>query len=100
MWYVPSVSVCCVSAAGASIAIGPTSTSVVVNSTAFLTCQASRTSTMDLAYVWYFNDHLIDTSLPEYTMVIYYVTVVLFLVSDEGICLEMLCVCVCVCVCV
>ena len=55
--------------AGASITVAPSDTTVVVNTTIFLSCQASRQPAADMAYVWTFNSHLIDTSLPDYALV-------------------------------
>ncbi|KAK7092363.1 contactin-3-like [Littorina saxatilis] len=54
-------------ATGATISLGPTPQSVIVNSTVFIPCMASREPTVDMVYVWYFNDHLLDTDLPEYS---------------------------------
>ncbi|XP_041372375.1 contactin-like [Gigantopelta aegis] len=44
----------------ASITTGPSATTVTVNETAFLYCQASYNPHIDLVYMWRFNGHVID----------------------------------------
>ncbi|XP_041348277.1 contactin-like [Gigantopelta aegis] len=39
---------------------GPSPTTVTINSTATLICEASVNPTIDLIYSWHFNDHVID----------------------------------------
>ncbi|KAK7478536.1 hypothetical protein BaRGS_00030208 [Batillaria attramentaria] len=56
-------------ASGASITLGPSTISVIINETAFLSCVASRDPLVDVAYVWYFNDHLLDIDDPTFTRV-------------------------------
>ncbi|KAL8616442.1 hypothetical protein ACOMHN_041045 [Nucella lapillus] len=57
-------------ASGATIPVGPSATSAIVNTSTFLACQASRDSRMDMTFVWTFNGHLLDTELPDYTKVV------------------------------
>ncbi|XP_064610241.1 contactin-like isoform X2 [Liolophura sinensis] len=47
-------------AEGTRIFRSPDSTSTVVNSTAFLYCQASHSRDLDLVYMWFFNGRRID----------------------------------------
>ena len=48
-------------AARTTITVGPSNTEVIVNNTAFLTCEASFDQRHhDLTYIWHFNGYVID----------------------------------------